>query len=69
MCKELGTLSQVYKDLVEGKNAFFFMSHDEIRDIPPDKTVTYARIAIDYRPQKAGPNRVRLTVGSNLLNI
>ena len=63
MCKELGTLSQGYKGLVEGKNIFFFVSHDKICDIPPDKTVTYARIIIDYRPQKSDPNSVRLTVG------
>ena len=48
MCKDLVTLSQVYKGLVEGKNTFFFMSHDEIRDIPPDKTVTYAHIVVGY---------------------
>ena len=69
MCKELGTLSQEYKGLVEGKNNFFFMSHDNIRDIPPDKTVTYACIVVDYRPQKADPNNVCLTVGVNLLNV
>ena len=45
------------------------MSHDEIQHIPPDKTVTYARIVVDYRPQKSDPNRVRLTVGGNLLNV
>ena len=45
------------------------MSHDEISDIPPDKTVTYAQIVVDYRPQKSDPNRVRLTVGGNLLNV
>ena len=44
------------------------MSDDEIRDIPPDKTVTYARIVVDYRPQKSDPNHVSLTVGGNLIN-
>ena len=42
MCKELGTLSQGYKSLVEGTNIFFLIIHDDIRDIPPDKKVTYA---------------------------
>jgi len=28
--------------------------------------VTYARIVVDYRPQKADPNQVRITVGGNL---
>ena len=48
MCKELGTLSQGYKGLVEGTNTFFFMIHAEIRDILTDKTVTNARIIVDY---------------------
>ena len=69
MCKELGTLYQGYRGLVEGKNTFFFMSYEKIRDIPPDKTVTYARIVVDYQPQKPDPNRVRLMVGGNLLNV
>ena len=51
MCKELVTLYQGYKGLVEGTYNLFFMSHDEIRDIPPEKTVRYARIVVDYRPQ------------------
>ena len=69
MCKELGTLSQGYKGLIEVTNTFFFMSHYEIRDMSPDKTVTYARIVVDYRTQKSDPNRVRLTVGGNLPNV
>ena len=68
MCKELGTLSQGYKGLVEGTNTFFFMNHDEICDIPPDKTVTYAKIVVDYRPKESDPNCVSLPVGVNLLN-
>ena len=69
MCKDLGTLFQGYKGLVEGKNIIFFMSNDKIRDIPPNKTVTYAHIVVDYRSQKADPNPVRLTVGGNILNV
>ena len=30
--------------------------------------VTYARIVVDYRPQKEDPNRVRITVGGNLID-
>jgi hypothetical protein len=44
------------------------MSHKEIKKIPQDRTVTYARIVVDYRPQKDDPNRVRITVGGNLIN-
>ena len=69
MCKELLTLFKGYKGIAEVTNTFFFMSLDNIRDIPPDKTVTYACIVVDYMPQKADPNCVRLTVGGNLLNV
>jgi len=36
--------------------------------IPQDRTVTYARIVIDHQPQKEDPNRVRITVGGNLID-
>jgi hypothetical protein len=36
----------------------FFLSHPEICLIPKDRTVTYARIMIDHRPQKEDPKRV-----------
>ena len=39
------------------------MSHEEIAKIPRNRVVTYARIVIDYRPQKDDPNRVRITAG------
>jgi len=67
MCKELGRLTQGW-DGSNGTNAIFFMTHDEIKQIPRDRTVTYARIAVDYQPQKDDPNRVRITVGGNLIN-
>ena len=67
MCKDLGTLSQETKSLVEGTNTFFLMIHDEIREILLDKKVTYARIVVYHRLQKSDPNRVLLTVGGNLL--
>jgi len=67
MCKELGRLAQGYGDK-EGTNTIFFMSIEEIKQIPKDRTVTYARIVVDYRPQKDDPNRVRITVGGNLID-
>ena len=66
MCKELGRLAQGYGD-AQGTDTVHFMTVDEIRRIPPDRVVTYARIVVDYRPQKSDPNRVRITVGGNLL--
>ena len=44
------------------------MSHDKFDTILMDQTVTYARIVIDYRPQKTDPNRVRITAGGNLID-
>ena len=67
MCKELGRLAQGYKE-TKGTETIFFMSKEEIKQIPRDRTVTYARIVVDYRPQKDDPNRVRITAGGNLIN-
>ena len=36
-------------------------------DLPPDRVVTYARVAVDFRPQKEDPNRVRITAEGNLI--
>ena len=66
MCKELGRLSQGF-DSTEGTNTFFFLTRNEIKNIPKDKTVTYARIVANHRPQKSDPFRIRLTAGGNLL--
>ena len=67
MCKELGNISQGFGEN-KGTNTVKFLTHDEIQKIPPNRTVTYARIVIDYRPQKDDPNRVRITVGGNLID-
>ena len=45
------------------------MINDKIRGIPTEITLTYVRILVNYRPQKADPNCVRLTLGGNTLNI
>ena len=67
ICKELGRLAQGFED-TEGTDTIRFLSHEEIRQIPSDRTITYARIVVDYRPQKTDPNRVRITVGGNLID-
>jgi hypothetical protein len=57
--KELGSLAQGdSKTGAAGTNTIFFMNHDEIKQIPKDRTVTYARVVVDYCPQKQDPNRV-----------
>jgi hypothetical protein len=67
MAKELGRLAQGLPG-TEGTNTIMFMTHNDIANIPSDRTVTYARIVVDYRPQKKDPNRVRITVGGNLIH-
>ncbi len=39
-------------------------------EVPPErqKDITYARICANYRPEKADPNRIRITLGGNLVN-
>ena len=34
---------------------------------PTDGTVTYARIVVDYQAQEKDPDRVRITIGDNLI--
>ena len=66
MCKELGNISQRYKNTT-GTNTVRVLTHREIRKIPIDRTVTYTRIVGDYRPQKEDPNIVRITASGNLI--
>ncbi len=68
MSKELHRLAQGKEGVTSGTNTIFFLLHDEIRCIPKDRVITYARIVIDHRPQKDNPNRVRITVGGNLID-
>ena len=50
-----------------GTNTFKILCPDQVLLIPNDRVVTYANIIVDYRPQKEYPNRVRITVGGNLI--
>ena len=43
MCIELGRLAQGYED-TKGTNTIKFMTLEEIKQIPGDRTVTYARM-------------------------
>jgi hypothetical protein len=68
MTKELARLSQGLKGVTEGTNTVFYLTPDKIKNIPSDRTVTYSCIVTGYRPQKTDPNRVRITVGGNLID-
>ena len=63
---ELGRLSQGIRD-IKGTNTIFFIPKSEI---PKDrlKEVTYARIVVDYKPNKLEKNRTRVTVGGDRIN-
>ena len=67
--KEIGAVAQGdNKTGAAGTNTIFFMTQQDIQKIPSNRTVTYACIVVDYRPQKEDPNRVRITVGGNLID-
>ena len=67
--KELGILAQGdAKTSTPGTDTVFFLNHDQIAAIPKDRVITYARIVVDFRPPKPDPNRVRITVGGNLIH-
>ncbi len=67
--KEFGNLAQGDEVTnTKGTDSIFVMTHEQIQAIPNDRTITYTRIVVDYRPQKADPNRVRLTAGGNLID-
>ena len=55
------------KGRVKGTSTILFIPKE---DLPTArwKDVTYGRIAVNYRPKKSDPNRVRLTVGGNHIN-
>ena len=55
------------KTKTPGSWSIFIMTHNEIRNIPQDRVVTYARLVVYFRPQKDDPNRVRITAGRNLI--
>ena len=56
--------NNIYK---KGTNTVQFLTHDDIRVIPKDQVVTYARIVVDLWLQKDDPNRIQITVGGNLI--
>jgi hypothetical protein len=66
--KDFGGMTQGCKKMGQkGTNAIFITTHAEIPNIPKDWTVTYARVVVDFRPQKDDPHRIRLTAGCNLI--
>jgi hypothetical protein len=57
--KEFGNLSQGDAATnTPGTDSIFVHTHNQIKQIPRDRTVTHTRIVVDYCPQKSDPNRV-----------
>jgi hypothetical protein len=52
----------------QGTNSIFVMTHTEILLIPADRTITYARVVVNFCPQKLDPHQIRITAGGNLIN-
>ena len=68
MCNEIGRLAQGRTSTgLKGTNTFEFIPFHEI-PAERKKDITYARVVVDYRPQKAEPNRTRITVGGDRIN-
>ncbi len=52
----------------QGTDSIFVMTHDNIRHIPTNRTIRYARVVVDLRPQKTDSYWVWITAGGNLIN-
>jgi hypothetical protein len=50
----------------KGTNAIFVITHAEILLIP--RTITCARVVVDFHPQKTDPHCIRITASGNLIN-
>jgi hypothetical protein len=68
MSKEFHRVAQGKEGTTVATNTILFLSHDKIRRIPKDRTLTYVCIVIDHWPQKDDPSRVCITVGRNLID-
>jgi hypothetical protein len=61
---ELGRLYQGIRD-IQYTNTCFFV---ELTNIPKDRKITYVKLVGDYKPNKPEKERVRLTVGGDILD-
>jgi hypothetical protein len=61
---ECGRLLQGIRD-IPGNDTCFFTT---LKNIPHDRKITYGKIVCDYKPHKKEKERVRLTVGGDILD-
>jgi hypothetical protein len=62
--KECGRLFQGVRD-IPGTDTCFFI---KLKNIPKDRKITYGKIVCNYKPHKKEKERVRLTVGGDILD-
>ena len=55
MTKELARLAQGIDGPTKGTSTVFYMNHDEIHNIPKDRTVTYAAQSSTTAPRRPNP--------------
>jgi hypothetical protein len=67
--KDFGGMTQGDEKMgKKGTNSMFVMNHNKIRKAYAEKQkFTYAKIVVDYPPQKEDPHHVRITAGGNLM--
>ena len=51
-----------------GKDSIFILTQEQIKKVPKDWVISYARTMDDYWWQKEDPNHVHLTAGGNLFS-
>ncbi len=67
--KDFGRMAQGNnKTGQKGMNSILVMTHAEIAKIPKNQTVTYARVVVNFCPQKADPHCIRITASGSLIN-
>ncbi len=67
--KDFGGMSQGDNKMGQkGTNAMLVVLPSNVPNIPKDRVIMYARVVVYHCPQKADPNRIRITAGENLIN-
>jgi hypothetical protein len=61
---EIGRLFQGIRDITGTDTCLFI----KLTNIPKDRQIIYGKIVCDYKPHKKGKERVRLTVGGDMLD-
>jgi hypothetical protein len=62
--KDFGSMAQGnLKTGQKGTNSIFVMTHEEIKNIPRNQTVTYARVVVNFCPQKADLSQLISNLG------